>query len=126
MQTEPDVTLTGSGHPARRKPVSKAGKSGGRTAAVSSVAATQSQRASAVDDATVRDNKPNQIVVINSTIVRIGQWFGPVTKRLIEVPDEAGGESTTRVAMLLPAGLTLCSKCNRIKQTDADCTACEQ
>lgn len=50
------------------------------------------------DAAEVRENRENQIVVINATLTRIERWFGEI--RFETIPNG-------QVVMLLPRGLAL-------------------
>ena len=101
------VTDTGNGQTAASEPERKAAKSGVPTAAeLPTKANTSKQRASAVDAASVKANKKNQVAVINSTLTRIEEWFGQIA-----VTQTNGG----RVVMLMPKGLVYCQHCKRLR-----------
>ena len=62
------------------------------------------------DDAVeVRENRENQIVVINATLTRIERWFGEI--KFTALPDG-------QVVMLFPSGLTLREDGKRLRLLD--------
>jgi molybdenum cofactor biosynthesis enzyme MoaA len=54
----------------------------------------------------VRENKHNQVVVINATLTRIERWFGAF---------HASTLPTGQVVLLLPEGLGFCQHCRRVR-----------
>lgn len=102
-----DVTNTGNGRPEKNTPESKVEKSGDPMGVESTKPdATSKPQADEADDASVRENKKNQVAIINATLTRIDGWFGSVLKT-----ESKSGQ----VVLVLPKGLVLCKSCARVR-----------
>lgn len=124
MQTDNAITF-GNGRSVRHKRAS-VGASGGANTGVSSmptetsakpldsaaareIAATEDilPKPQVDDDAPeVRENKHNQIVVINATLTRVERWFGAFHATTLP---------NGQVVLLLPEGLAFCQHCRRVR-----------